>query len=236
MKKRKLKRVRSFRHFVIAWNTPLDVFAESVGFLCENAWATRLSPEMRARFSTGVNNTGLVVLNAAGKLLFASHRAETLLTFYFPSCTGNEPWPKRLTLWVAQSMPRLHRMKELIRAPLRSEREGRRLLIRVVETRLERILLLDEERIWTDGPNRHATVLTKLGLTTREAEVLFWIAEGKSNAEIGVILLIALRTVKKHIEHIFPKLGVENRTCAAARASEVLHRGISSHSTASSIS
>ena len=58
-------------------------------------------------------------------------------------------------------------------------------------------------------------------LTLREREVLGWLARGKSNAEIGAILGISSATVSKHLEHIYPKLGVENRTAAASFASEV---------------
>jgi DNA-binding CsgD family transcriptional regulator len=47
---------------------------------------------------------------------------------------------------------------------------------------------------------------------------LFWLSRGKSNAEIGVILEIKPATVGKHLEHIYPKLGVENRTAAASFA------------------
>lgn len=57
-------------------------------------------------------------------------------------------------------------------------------------------------------------------LTLREREVLRWLARGKSNAEIGAILGISAATVGKHLEHIYPKLGVENRTAAASFASE----------------
>ena len=57
-------------------------------------------------------------------------------------------------------------------------------------------------------------------LTLREREVLCWLARGKSNAEIGTILGISSATVGKHLEHIYPKLGVENRTAAASFASE----------------
>lgn len=53
-------------------------------------------------------------------------------------------------------------------------------------------------------------------LTSREREVLRWLARGKTNAEIGVILGISTATVGKHLEHIYPKLGVENRTAAAS--------------------
>jgi DNA-binding CsgD family transcriptional regulator len=63
--------------------------------------------------------------------------------------------------------------------------------------------------------------LISLGLTKREAEVLAWIARGKGNYEIGVILGTKRRTVSKHVEHILSKLNVENRTAAAAMAFSV---------------
>ena len=57
-----------------------------------------------------------------------------------------------------------------------------------------------------------------LGLTARETEVLTWIAQGKTNYEIGVILSACTGTICKHVEHILRKLCVENRTAAAAVA------------------
>jgi DNA-binding CsgD family transcriptional regulator len=59
-----------------------------------------------------------------------------------------------------------------------------------------------------------------LELTPREAEVLFWISQGKSNHDIGVILGTKTGTICKHVEHILSKLNVENRTCAAVVALE----------------
>lgn len=64
--------------------------------------------------------------------------------------------------------------------------------------------------------------LETLGLTPREAEILLWVAQGKTNPEIATILGIGLTTVKKHLEATFAKLGVENRTSAAALALERL--------------
>lgn len=61
-----------------------------------------------------------------------------------------------------------------------------------------------------------------LGLTPREAEVLFWLAQGKANADIAIILEMSMPTVKTHLGHIFTKLGVENRTSAVVRALETL--------------
>ena len=59
-------------------------------------------------------------------------------------------------------------------------------------------------------------------LTSREAEVLLWISRGKPNRDIGEILNISPRTVNKHLEQIFVKLGVENRAAAAAAAVRTL--------------
>jgi len=58
----------------------------------------------------------------------------------------------------------------------------------------------------------------QFAVTGREADVLLWIAHGKTNREIGQILEMSPRTVNKHLEQIFRKLGVENRTSAAAVA------------------
>jgi DNA-binding NarL/FixJ family response regulator len=67
--------------------------------------------------------------------------------------------------------------------------------------------------------------LIPLGLTPREAEVLFWVARGKTNDEIATVLGIGLTTVKKHLESTYAKLGVENRTTAAAMALERMGAG-----------
>jgi DNA-binding CsgD family transcriptional regulator len=66
-------------------------------------------------------------------------------------------------------------------------------------------------------------VLQPMGLTARQAEILLWIAHGKTNPEIATILGLSAGTVHKHTEHIFAKLGVETRTAAAALAWETLH-------------
>ena len=70
----------------------------------------------------------------------------------------------------------------------------------------------------TGGGREEAFLRQYLSLTTREAEVLIWIARGKSNRDISEILGISPRTVNKHLEQVFTKLGVENRASAAALA------------------
>ena len=61
-----------------------------------------------------------------------------------------------------------------------------------------------------------------LGLTPREGDVLRWIAAGKANRDISDILNISARTVNKHLEQIYIKLGVENRAAAAAIATRIM--------------
>lgn len=60
--------------------------------------------------------------------------------------------------------------------------------------------------------------LKELGLTTRETEVLSWLSKGKTNRDIAQILGLSPRTIDKHLEQVYAKLGVENRTAAAAIA------------------
>jgi DNA-binding CsgD family transcriptional regulator len=55
-------------------------------------------------------------------------------------------------------------------------------------------------------------------LTPRECDVLRWLAAGKTDADIGALLGISVRTVHKHLEHIYVKLGVETRTAAVMRS------------------
>ena len=87
-----------------------------------------------------------------------------------------------------------------------------------------------------DGPNEYLLRLSKdaggalpaefsseLGLTTREGEVLSWLSKGKTNRDIAQILGLSPRTVDKHLEQIYAKLGVENRTAAAAIAANATH-------------
>jgi len=69
---------------------------------------------------------------------------------------------------------------------------------------------------------RNAGPLRSLELTPRETEVLTWVAQGKTNYEIGVILSAATRTICKHVQRILFKLNVENRTAAAVIALAIL--------------
>ena len=93
------------------------------------------------------------------------------------------------------------------------EREDARLQITLISCERDGTcnLLVEEKR-----DSAAAAPLIALGLTPREAEVLIWVARGKATAEIAVIVGCKPATVSKHLDHIYQKLGVENRTSAAA--------------------
>ena len=91
-------------------------------------------------------------------------------------------------------------------------------LLAAIEARLER----SQQQAGFNPDFKSAVPLEKLGLTPREAEILLWVAQGKSNFETGIILTISATTVKKHLVHIFEKLGVESRNAATLQALEIL--------------
>jgi len=81
----------------------------------------------------------------------------------------------------------------------------------VIETRTDVVKLLIIER----GSSQRVSDNALAQLTEREREVLRWVAEGKRNREIATILGLSSRTVGKHLERVFEKLGVETRSAAA---------------------
>jgi DNA-binding NarL/FixJ family response regulator len=94
-------------------------------------------------------------------------------------------------------------------------------LIRAIETRLRRSEQQAKREFKPDFSSPEP--LLKLGLTPRAAEALLWLAQGKTNADIATILGITESTVKKYVQEMFDKLGVETRGAATVRALEVLN-------------
>lgn len=93
-------------------------------------------------------------------------------------------------------------------------------LVRAIETRLRRSQQQAQREFRPDFSS--AEPLQKFGLTARATETLLWLAQGKTNPDIATILGITESTVKKHVQEIFGKLGVETRGAATVRALEVL--------------
>ena len=105
---------------------------------------------------------------------------------------------------------------------------GHEELLAAISARLERKRTFDEQareqlaNVQFAPDYSSSAPLEKLGLTPREAEVLLWVAQGKSNADIAIIAGASEKTVKNHMTHVFEKLGVEGRNAATVRALEVL--------------
>jgi DNA-binding NarL/FixJ family response regulator len=93
-------------------------------------------------------------------------------------------------------------------------------LIRAIEARLRRAQQQSAREFKPDFSSMEP--LRKFGLTARATETLLWLAQGKTNPDIAMILGITESTVKKHVQEIFEKLGIETRGAATVRALEVL--------------
>jgi len=94
-------------------------------------------------------------------------------------------------------------------------------LIRAIEARLRRSEQQATREFKPDFSS--SKPLLTLGLTPRAAEALLWLAQGKTNSDIATILGITESTIKKYVQEMFDKLGVETRGAAAVRALEVLN-------------
>ncbi len=163
----------------------------------------------------------------AGKGLFFNPRAQEILATWFefkPLQTG-DALPEALTRWLCEQ--RRPSSGDALRTPrlpfVRHSGDGRRLVVNFLEgmDRRDDMLVLEEQG---GEPNAAATLRAALGLSERQAEVLRWIAQGKSNADIGEILGISLPTVKMHVTRLFETLGCETRTAAACIALEATGR------------
>jgi DNA-binding CsgD family transcriptional regulator len=164
-------------------------------------------------------NLGLIFLAPDGKIRLATTWAMQILTTYFGlhSLRKNR-LPEPLWTWIKQQEVASSRKDEvaLQRSQLVLARDGKRLVIRLVSDLDQNLLLLEEH-----PTTMQLQSLVPFGLSPRETQVLDWVAQGKTNKEIGVILELSPRTVQKHLEHIYRKIYVESRTAAAAKAHEI---------------
>jgi len=169
-----------------------------------------------ARMALDISGTPLAAVDAEGQVLWIT------------------PEGAKLSSRALGSKPKDPNWKEAI-APL---------LAKVVQQRSDRMVLYEGPdrsfyasfageagpgeyliRLTDSSASREDELLRKqFDLTGREAEVLLWIAQGKSNRDVAAILTCSPRTVKKHLEQIYHKLQVENRTAAAMAAVRVLMR------------
>ena len=176
------------------------------------AHGTRVALDATGRF--------LLATDQSGRLLWCTPKAKQLLAELFPAVAGQG------TTLPPTMVEQLHQLRQpgAARTGTRSclEAGGRRIELSFLSSIGPEELLFRLTEITAGGEQQ--LLQQALQLTSREAEVLLWLSRGKSNREIGEILDISPRTVNKHLEQIFVKLGVENRASAAARAVRALSR------------
>lgn len=173
----------------------------------------------RLSLALETENCGIIAVDAEGEPLFISEFARQLFDRYFANeKRGADALPESLAAWAKQVDVAAETSDfDLPPQPLRIETLHGSLTIRQMQnsTTRERTLLLTEEKFLD------AAAFEKLGLTKREAEVLLLITRGKTDDCIATLCGISLRTVHKHVEHIYIKLGVETRTGAMLKALEI---------------
>lgn len=182
---------------------PPEVIARVAAHLQIRRLQTSLADELALRIEAEDQlrqslDRAVVLADAGGRIVFATRLASDLLHKHHP---GAEPDRLPATLEDAGSPLLVRRFAERERGDLQ--------------------MFILEEQGAPPGP----AALLQLGLTPREAEVLYWLAQGKSNPDIATILGANVRTVHKHVEHIFQKLGLETRHAAMLVAFEVLRPG-----------
>ena len=182
---------------------------EEKNTLLQKAIALRLEAENQLQQSL---DRAVVVVCGGNEIQFCTRLARQLLDAYFPIYDGNGTLPAPLLEWAT---------KREAGAPWHIETAETRLEVRLFAEPQpgDAFMLMLEEHLTNEGS---ASTLLRLGLTAREAQVLYWIAHGKTNPEVAIILDAALNTVKKHVQNILLKLGVETRLAAALRATEIL--------------
>jgi len=180
--------------------------------------------ELIARMKVHLNNARLAqsaqtALDTTGQQLFATtpsgaiQWATPLTQQLFEQAGVDQEWlntqlKKQLKHWFSHDpIIGQHYTLEETNTPLK---------IKLIDHKSDNEILL--KLIDLKGPSGAEKLKQALDITERESDVLYWIGQGKTNKEIGEIVEMSPRTVNKHLEQIFKKLNVENRTAAASIA------------------
>jgi DNA-binding NarL/FixJ family response regulator len=173
-----------------------------------------------ARAALDVSGRYLLAVNSLGKMMWATPQAQKLLSDTLsPSSDDDFVLPDPIPQWLDQARKGKAGSKTAFMAALPGHEQLR--LQYMGKLGANEFLLRLAKDSSTETP---AEFSSELGLTTREGEVLSWLSKGKTNRDIAQILGLSPRTVDKHLEQIYSKLGVENRTAAAAIAVNAKHR------------
>lgn len=167
-----------------------------------------------ARQALDTSGRSVIAVDARGAVLWGSPRAMKMIEALGPQgirpVTGSEDfagWIERCQRVPASQAPVL---------------EMEALTVNFIGTSPSSEFLLKVCRRDRQSPYQHLSAT--FGLTPREAEVLFWLSMGKTNRDIAQILSLSSRTINKHLEQVFQKMGVDNRTSAAVSADRTINQ------------
>jgi DNA-binding NarL/FixJ family response regulator len=173
-----------------------------------------------ARAALDVSGRFLLAVNRQGQIMWATPQAQKLLSDNFAAGADDEiVLPPPMLQWLEQAQAGKTGSKTPAMASFPNNEQLRLQYMGKLGPN-EFLLRLAKD----SSANMPAEFSSELGLTTREGEVLGWLAKGKTNRDIAQILGLSPRTVDKHLEQIYAKLGVENRTAAAAIATNASRR------------
>ncbi|MDX3965780.1 MAG: response regulator [Bradyrhizobium sp.] len=170
-----------------------------------------------ARTALDVSGRFLFAVNRQGNVLWATPQAQKLLSDHHGAQADDFVLPPALLQWLEQAKAKGSSKSQGASLPDNPQLR----LYYMGETAPNEFLLRLSRESGTALPPEFSS---ELGLTTREGEVLAWLSKGKTNRDIAQILGLSPRTVDKHLEQIYAKLGVENRTAAAAIAANATRR------------
>ncbi|MBS3951498.1 MAG: response regulator transcription factor [Methylomicrobium sp.] len=174
---------------------------------------------LQVRMALNHSAVSVVTVNTTGEITWMTEAAKTLLQSFSEEHAESEQndfayaLPSPIHDWIMQTI------KHFVttgpdQAGTDFAYKGIVLTMMPCEHSAEYLLFLSKrQETWDMEALRES-----LGLTGREAEILMWISRGKTNKEVGIILGSSPRTVNKHLEHIFEKLGVSTRAAAVAKA------------------
>ena len=167
-----------------------------------------------AQTALDVSGRFLMAVSSQGRIMWATPQAQKLLSDNLPAGAGDElVLPQPMLQWLEQARKTRTGTKTPALASFPNN-EALRLQYMGKLGPNEFLLRLAKD----SGASLPQEFSKELGLTSREGEVLSWLSKGKTNRDIAQILGLSPRTVDKHLEQIYSKLGVENRTAAAAIA------------------
>ncbi|MCP3448264.1 response regulator [Bradyrhizobium sp. CCGUVB14] len=170
-----------------------------------------------ARTALDVSGRFLFAVNRQGHILWATPQAQKLLADHHGAQADDFVLPPSLLQWLEQAKGKGSAKSQAASLP---DNPQLRFYYMGEIAPNEFLLRLSKE----SGTALPPEFTSELGLTTREGEVLAWLSKGKTNRDIAQILGLSPRTVDKHLEQIYAKLGVENRTAAAAIATNATRR------------